>query len=428
MKKKKRNAPPSRKKKHSALKLALTLVIITVIFVAYILSINSIVNKSVVIEAGTAIPDVDEFIRSDKYAGEYLSDLNGIDTAVPGSYDLQVKVRGRAYWVTLLVSDTTPPTAEPKANEIWMGDSIEASRFASDASDISTISYSFKQAPDLTKAGLQEVVILMTDASGNSTELAADLTILKDEEAPVLTGVVDRSVYIGDSIPYKKDITVTDNHDAEVALEIDNSAVNLGAAGQYEIIYSATDSAGNRAEVKAMLTVKVKPANYISEEKLNVLLDEVLDEIVKPEMSDLEKISEIFYWIAGHIDYTGTSDKSDWVRGAYLGITRGTGDCFNYYATARALLTRAGYECIPVERVAAAKTRHYWNLVKYNGEYYHFDPLPELAHYHYVCLLRTDAEVAAFTKTKAYFYEFEKTGIPATATVPLDIERKVIVG
>lgn len=426
--KKKRRAAPLKKKKYSALTLAFALMIFTVIFVAYILFINSLVNKSVVIEAGTAIPKVDEFIRSDKYDGEYMTDLSKIDTAVPGSYDLQVRVKGRAYWVTLRVNDTTPPAAKPADNEIWLGDSIEASRFASNPSDISTITYSYKQEPDWTKAGLQDVTIILTDSSGNASELTASLNILEDTEAPVLTGVVDRSVYIGDSISYKKDITVTDNHDTDVAVDIDNSAVNLGAAGQYKIIYSATDSSGNRTEVKATLTVKVKPANYISEEKLNVLLDEVLGQIVKPEMSDLEKISEIFYWIAGHIDYTGTSDKSDWVRGAYLGITRGTGDCFNYYATARALLTRAGFECIPIERIAAAKTRHYWNLVKYNGEYYHFDPLPELAHYHYVCLLRTDAEVAAFSKTKTYFYEFDKTGIPASATVPLDIERKVIVG
>ncbi|NCU25673.1 transglutaminase domain-containing protein, partial [Candidatus Nomurabacteria bacterium] len=157
-------------------------------------------------------------------------------------------------------------------------------------------------------------------------------------------------------------------------------------------------------------------------------VDQVLDEIIDPGMSDLEKMSEIFYWIADHINYIGTSDKSDWIKGAYLGMTRGTGDCFNYFAAAKAFLTRAGYETIPIERVKDAKTRHYWNLVKYEGEWYHFDPLPNLAKYHYVCLLRTDAEVAEYSKKNTRFYEFDKTGIPATATKPLDIERKVING
>lgn len=270
---------------------------------------------------------------------------------------------------------------------------------------------------------------IVTDLSGNSSEITAVLSILKDDEAPVISGAADQSVFIGDPISYRKGVTVTDNHDTDVQLEIDNSAVNLSVPGSYVVKLSAADQAGNRAEVAVTLTVAVKPEGYISEEELNVLVDEVLGEIIKPEMSDLDKISEIFYWIADHINYTGTSDKSDWVKGAYLGITRGTGDCFNYFSTAKALLTRAGFECIPIERVKEAKTRHYWNLVKYNGEYYHFDPLPNLAKYHYVCLLRTDAEIAEYTAADhPLFYEFVRDGIPASATVPLDIERKIIYG
>ncbi|MHB8963981.1 MAG: hypothetical protein ACYC5K_12620, partial [Saccharofermentanales bacterium] len=143
-----------KKKKHPALKLAAALIVVTILFASFILYISSIVNRNVVIEAGAALPAVDEFIRSDKYTGEYLTDLTKIDTAVPGRHDIQVKVRGRSFWVTLQISDTTPPSASPVNNEIWLGDSIEAERFAANPADISSIAYSFKQVPDFTKAGL----------------------------------------------------------------------------------------------------------------------------------------------------------------------------------------------------------------------------------------------------------------------------------
>ena len=43
-----------------------------------------------------------------------------------------------------------------------------------------------------------------------------------------------------------------------------------------------------------------------------------------------------------NISYTGTSDKSSCVVGAYVGFTRHSGDCYNYFACSKALLTRAG--------------------------------------------------------------------------------------
>ncbi|MEA4890404.1 MAG: transglutaminase domain-containing protein [Clostridiaceae bacterium] len=420
---------PARKKKRP---LPLFLAVVALLIVAaasYLVYTNSIVNQSVVIEAGSSLPAAAAFIKNDTFTGEYMTDISGINTAVTGKYDLQIKVNGRTYKVSLEIVDTTPPTAKPVNQEIWQNETLPAAQFISDPTDISELTYAYKNPPDFAKPGLQNVTVILADTSGNTSEITASLNILADTEAPVISGAADQSIFIGDTISYRKDVTVTDNHDADVQLSIDNSAVNLAAAGTYPVVYSAVDKSGNKAEVTVQITVAAKPDGYISEDELNVLVDQILGEIIKPGMSDLDKISEIFYWIAGHIDYTGHSDKSDWIKGAYTGITKGTGDCFNYFATAKALLTRAGFECIPIERVANAKTRHYWNLVKYNGQYYHFDPLPNLAKYHYVCLLRTDAEVAAYTADNhPLFYEYDHTGIPASATEPLDIERKVIYG
>ena len=255
------------------------------------------------------------------------------------------------------------------------------------------------------------------------------LVAASDTEAPRIIGAKDQTVYIGEPVSLKKGVSVVDNKDEQVELMIDTTAVNLAISGSYKVKYSATDKAGNRNEVTVTITSAKRPEGYLTENELFVLVDSVLADILKPEMTDLDKLSTIFYWIADHINYTGKSDKSDWVNGAYLGISRGSGDCFNYFATAKALLTRAGFECIAVERVKAAKTRHYWNLVKYNGEYYHFDPMPNLAKYHYVCLLRTDAEIAEYTADgHPMFYTYVRNGIPASATIPLEIERKTIYG
>jgi hypothetical protein len=384
--------------------------------------------ERVTIEAGSSLPAAASFSRDGALSISYVTPISSINTAVPGEYPLQIKAGDTSISVILAIKDTTPPAGEPAEQEIWLGESVEAEQFVTNAHDVTTISYSFKKEPDWQKPGRQDVVIVLRDTSGNTAEIASTLIILHDDEPPVITGAVDQKVFIGDTISYRKDVTVTDNIDPDVQLEIDNSAVNLAVEGTYPVVYRAVDQSGNRTEVTVTITVAVKPEGYVSEAELYVLIDQVLAEIVKPGMTDLEILSEIFYWIADHINYTGTSDKSDWVKGAYLGITRGTGDCFNYFATAKAFLTRAGYETVPIERVQDAKTRHYWNLVYYNEAWYHFDPLPNLAKYHYVCLLRTDAEVAAYSKENPRFYEFDRADIPETPTEPLNIERKIIYG
>lgn len=392
--------------------------------------LDSGIVRTVRIEAGSGLPSASAFVEDPARAASYASDVGSIDTAIPGRYDLEIAVGDRTYPVVLDVVDTTPPTGTAQDVTAWAGEPVAADAFVAGSSDATAVTVSFKAAPDFATVGVRPVTVVLTDTSGNATDLDATLTVRADTEAPVIAGVKDLSVFIGETLSYRDGVTVTDNKDATVALQIDNSGVDLTKAGTYAVTYAATDAAGNRAEVPATVTVSVKPADYVSEADLYAKVDEIFGTILKPGMTDLDKLSAIFYYVAGHISYTGTSDKSDWVKAAYLGITRGSGDCFNYFALAKAMLTRAGFESIPIERVPA-KTHHYWNLVKYNGAWYHYDCLPNLKYYHYVCLLRTDAEVAAFSAAKdaeGLFYVFDHTGIPATPTVPLDIERKVVYG
>ena len=394
---------------------------------AYQRFLTPMVVDRIVIEAGAALPPAESFIRNTRFVGTYASDLSSIDTKVPGQYALKIQVEKKQYPVTLEVDDTTAPTGTSVSQETWVGETLAADLFVTDLVDATSVVVTFKTTPDFSTPGEQDVTLVLTDTSGNTSEVAATLTVFQDTEKPVIAGVVDLAVFVGDTVSYRTGVSVTDDHDANVVLEIDNSAVVLTAAGTYEVVYSATDKAGNRAEATAKVVVSVKPEGYVSEEEMYALVDQVFLKILTPGMSDLERLSTIFYWLEENIDYIGTSDKGDWVVGAYIGLTRGTGDCFTYFAAAKAMLTRAGYETIPLTRVPEARTRHYWNLVKYNGEWYHYDPLPYLPKHHYVCLLRTDAEVAKYSTISTHmYYIFDTTGVPASATVPLEIERRII--
>ena len=236
----------------------------------------------------------------------------------------------------------------------------------------------------------------------------------EDTQPPVISGTKDLTVAVGESLSYRTGVTVTDDVDETVQLQVDSSGVNLSEPGEYQAVYWAEDAAGNRAEVTVTVTVvetvTVDDADggetedvveaggeEITLERVNELADDILVEITTSGMSQREKALAIYNYVHNHIKYTGTSDKSSWLVGAYVGFTRGSGDCYNYFACSKALLTRAGIPNVDLTRVGG-NSRHYWQLVDVGGGYYHFDACPHPNSYPLYSFLLTEAEVQAYTK------------------------------
>lgn len=87
-----------------------------------------------------------------------------------------------------------------------------------------------------------------SSASGSDVP-AADVT------APQLLGVRDLTVALNGTVSYRDGVSAVDDVDGPVTVEIDAASVDLTAAGEYQVIYSAQDAAGNRAEQTVTVTV-----------------------------------------------------------------------------------------------------------------------------------------------------------------------------
>jgi hypothetical protein len=388
------------------------LIAVVIVLIGIFLSNQS--NKlfeTVTVEAGTKTLDVSQFIKNIKTVGTFKTELSTLDMSMPGVYEIQVQVGKRVYSSKLMVEDTISPTAEAVNQEVWAKEEKEAKDFVKNIIDVNDVKVFFKEQPDFSKGGVQEVIVVLEDLSGNKSELKSLLTVIVDTEPPKINGAQDQTVFIGDAVSYKKDITVTDNRDENVNLVVDSSAVNLKKVGSYNVIYSATDTSGNIETNTVTFTVKEKPKKEVDPDELHKLADNILTRIIKDGMTEREKAKAIFTWTNKNIDYIDHSDKSNWMKGALQGIKLGTGDCFTYYATARELLTRAGFQNQSVIRVDGT---HFWNLVYCDGGWYHFDPSPRRTGHAFVCFLRTDAEVEEYSKQYRNYYNFDKTKHPRT--------------
>lgn len=107
--------------------------------------------------------------------------------------------------------------------------------------------------------------------------------------------------------------------------------------------------------------------------ELNNMCDDILVTILNVDMTDREKAYAIYTWVCDHVRYRGSSTITDWKEDAKGALATRKGNCYAFYVSSRALLARAGFE---TEQATSYTFDHYWNLVKVDGIWRHFDTTP----------------------------------------------------
>ncbi len=273
---------------------------------------------------------------------------------------------------------------------------------------------------DQTVEGEYTVTLKATDGAGNETEKITVLKVVDDKEAPRILGVQTKSLYLGSTISYRKGIVVEDNYDAAPKLSIDSSAVDLSKPGVYDLVYSATDAIGNVSSVTTTVTVKEKPDTYVEEEIILAEVDKILEDIIKENMTTKEKVNAVYDWITAHGRYRGTEDKNDRLQAAYVLLTTGIGDCYNFYALSSVMLDQLNIPNVEIKRSpnSVRRSRHWWNLVSIDGgeTYYHFDTCPQYGCRIRVCL-SNDATLEKCNKITAGYYTYDKELYPVVPDI-----------
>lgn len=282
----------------------------------------------------------------------------------------------------------------------------------------------------------QQGWLLSTSPSPGPTVESSPTPPPPDRDPPVIQGTHDLTVAVGMTLSYRSGVSAVDAADGTVPLQIDASAVNLSQAGEYPVIYRAQDKSGNRSEVAVTVTVvevsgvndedptadvsgedpvleeSLPPLPEVTQQMVDEVSDQILSKIVTSSMSQWEQARAIYNYVHTHVKYVGSSDKSNWLIGAYVGFTRNRGDCYNYFACSKALLTRAGIPNVDLYRVGGG-TDHYWQLVNVGDGWYHFDACPHPDSYPLNSFLLDEIAVRAYTekcspvRSNYYVYDYE---------------------
>ena len=270
---------------------------------------------------------------------------------------------------------------------------------------------------DLNAVGTYDITYSVTDAAGNTTSAPSTVTVTDDNVAPSIQGVHNISIYLGSAVSYRSGVVVSDDRDPEPKLDIDSSQVDLSNVGTYPLIYTARDMTGNVTRLEVTVSVAEKPNTYVEADVINAKADELLKKIVTEDMTPTAKVKAIYAYVRSHYTYSGHSDKTDWLQGAYVMMTEGQGDCFNYYAITKLMLDRCNIPNIDVRKVRnyPDDSDHYWSLVSVDGgnTYYHLDTTPRVGDGDDFCLV-TDAFLDAYSAANKGSHNRDKSLYPAT--------------
>ncbi len=367
-----------------------------------------------VMEVGDT-PRLDMFLRQVEADTAFGPGIEDIDTTKLGTYEIQLTHKGITYTLPLTVQDTVPPTAEGKAVTLIKGMSLKLADCVQNIQDATDVVVTWAREPDTQKVGEQTAVARITDAGNNHTDVSIPITVIADTQAPVIEGTHDIDAFLGESISYREGVTVTDDLDERPALAIDSSAVNLAAEGAYPVTYTATDASGNSASVTVTVTLTVKPLHYEEEQEVYALAQPVYDKIIDDDMTDMEKAFAIYWWVEDHINYVDQKDHSSWINGAYQAFTKHYGDCFTYYAAAKALLNMAGIDNLDVVKSDTSHSAHFWLLINLGFGWYHFDACPRQGSGDKFFMV-TDAELEAYSSRNNNSHIFDHSLYPERAT------------
>ncbi len=343
---------------------------------------TDLVYKEVYAEAGSDAPDVAEFLKRPEPEASFSKDSK-FDMQTPGDYDLTVlwkmPVFGQqAFQTTLHITDTTAPVVEAVDEYTvftYEGEKNppKAQEFVKSITDVTECKTEFLKDYDFTVGGNFDVTLVVTDAAGNSTEASVPCTVISDSTPPVIEGVKPLEVAQGETISYKKDITVTDDFDENPTLEVDTSEVNADKRGTYNVTYTATDAAGNVATEKTTIHIVSAKIAGATEEAVYAMADGILSEIITDDMGQKEQAKAVFDWVVNNIGYSESAGMDDLLSAAYKGMNYHIGDCTVKQKTAEVMLNRLGIKNMEIEKIRDHRG-HYWLLIDIGEGWYHYDP------------------------------------------------------
>ena len=337
---------------------------------------------------------------------ELVTDLEAIEELHKcGDYDIEIEYHDfffdNTLHATLTIQDTTPPAGRTVIKPVhYKGAAFEYDSLFIEVFDKQDVRIELLGIYDLEEEGMHDLRVLLIDESNNYREYAISLETRIDALPPAITSVPTlyiksskEAASIIDDLDYYDNVTAKE----DIIVTIDDSKVSYNNQGIYYATIALEDECGNESEYTRKIEVYSLPnadvfvGNY--EAELDSMINSIYYSVTNDSMSDWQKIQACYWWMVNNLRYRASHDysflndtQSAAVRfGKDLLVTR-RGACFAYSAVFGYLMNKIGLPVVILigngANAAGGFELHCWNLVFYEGHWYHCDPMyPQLYNY-----------------------------------------------
>lgn len=318
-------------------------------------------NYNITLELGNQLTKEDILMRPEEDASLVSkAELERINKASVGEYTITLTNNGKEYVINIKIQDTTTPELELKDVTIYDDEKVDKSKFIVSAKDTSgKVETTLLTEIDYKKIGTQVIKIEAKDQYENKIEKEANLTIKKDTEGPVFSGLKEMTVAKNSSVNYNTGVKAVDAKEGNCEFTVDTSKVNIGVAGTYYATYTSKDSKGNTTTARRKITVKHNQED--TNNKFN--------EFYNTYLAGKDALG-IVSTIRNEISYNSSWGEDDPV---WYGLTNRKGNCYVHVLLVQKALNKAG---ITNQVVKTIDGTHYWNLVNIGGVWRHYDSTP----------------------------------------------------
>ena len=212
----------------------LALAVIVISLCACSKKIPSYIASSATVEAGSTFTAEDFILAgehtarfADDFAAQFVRDGYAQINQV-GKHSVTLIVDDQSYSITLNVKDTVAPTASARTVTVRQGDPLQAEHCVTDIKDWTNVSCAFQAEPDLTKVGVVNEVVVLTDEGGNRTEIPVMITVIGADKFLAESHTIEA----GDSIP-AADTLVAFQRTGKYATDV--STINTCLVGSYTL-------------------------------------------------------------------------------------------------------------------------------------------------------------------------------------------------
>lgn len=241
---------------------------ILLIYLALTISPIKLKRTSFVYEYGEEIAiDVSYYVNANASVLENVKlNLSEVSTEV-GTYSASIDYLGEKQVFEIKIVDTVKPKVQLKQVQynIQLGKTLKAKDLIKNIEDQSetTVYFYNEKTQQKVKSKSYNVEgsfierIIVEDEHGNqSASLRVKIVVETNKILPEIKGVKDITIMVGEEIDLLKGISAIDDLEGNITSRIIvEGQVNNQEPGEYQIVYTVNDNAGNIAKVVRKVTV-----------------------------------------------------------------------------------------------------------------------------------------------------------------------------